>query len=470
MDRANSICWDKPRVATSIKFNDEGANNQIKTDTNFTRHDTPHPRDLKARHQKLLQERQKSEESERSGSMSSSSAIAGGSTSGSNAVTSTTAVVNGGGDQKPKPAKPQPPPRTFPRPIPTATPNSDTTSETDSVIVRSDTEVNRSQKMLSQRIAEEALVNRSHLRDSLRRSQEKDQSNPSTQVITDRVKQIKIGNGVANKVEVVNVPSSYSDEEDENDEEGQTTAIFNDKHVGFIDDEGNEAVGDVQQESNDEIQERHDKLHRRDTPHHLKNKRINSSNSKFDQEKVASIISSSGTSNSNVMTQNLPNNPEPFQLETNHSRHNSSNHSGGDTESLRSSCLSSVSKGTTEKLLEGPVELKEIKIEVVKMASGLGLSIAGGKESTLYKGKEGIFVSRVTEGGAAHAAGLRVDDKIISVNNVSLEDVKHYEAVFILKSSGDRFVVVVKREVPIQSKTKVTTYMYNPKVYSSSKN
>ena len=118
-------------------------------------------------------------------------------------------------------------------------------------------------------------------------------------------------------------------------------------------------------------------------------------------------------------------------------------------------------------MLDGPVELKEIKIEVVKLAGGLGLSIAGGKESTLYKGKEGIFVSRVTEGGAAHAAGLRVDDKIISVNNVSLEDVKHYEAVFILKSSGDRFVVVVKREIPIQSKTKVTTYMFNPKVYSS---
>lgn len=461
LDRANSICWDKPRVATSIKFNDDGVNNQVKTDTNFTRHDTPHPKDLKARHQKLLQERQKSEESERSGSLSDQGTV-GMSSVARNSVT-LNSTVNGG--DKPKPAKPQPPPRTFPRPAPTATPNSDTTSETDSVIVRSEPEVNRTQKVLSQRIAEEALANRSHLRDSLRKSREKDQSSPS-QLITDRVKQIKIGNGVANKVEVVNV--SYS--EDDEEEEAQTTAIFSDKHVGFIDDES-EATGDAQNETHEERQERHDKLHRRDTPHHLKNKRINISTSKSDQEKVASILASSaaGTAaGTSVISQNSPN--SEFQIETNHSRHNSSNHSGGDTESLRSSCLSSVSRGTAEKLLEGPVELKEIKIEVVKLAGGLGLSIAGGKESTLYKGKEGIFVSRVTEGGAAHAAGLRVDDKIISVNNVCLEDVKHFEAVFILKSSGDRFVVVVKREVPIQSKTKVTTYMYNPKVYSSSKN
>lgn len=47
------------------------------------------------------------------------------------------------------------------------------------------------------------------------------------------------------------------------------------KHVGF----------EVEEEEDQGV--RHNRLHRRDTPHHLKNKRINS---QLDQNKVASII------------------------------------------------------------------------------------------------------------------------------------------------------------------------------------
>lgn len=44
-----------------------------------------------------------------------------------------------------------------------------------------------------------------------------------------------------------------------------------------------------------------------------------------------------------------------------------------------------------------------------RTTGGLGLSIAGGHGSTPYKGDdEGIFISRVTDGGPAHMAGLRV--------------------------------------------------------------
>lgn len=53
------------------------------------------------------------------------------------------------------------------------------------------------------------------------------------------------------------------------------------------------------------------------------------------------------------------------------------------------------------------VQLLDINVE--RTTGGLGLSIAGGKGSTPYRGDdEGIFISRVTEGGPAYNAGLRV--------------------------------------------------------------
>ena len=69
--------------------------------------------------------------------------------------------------------------------------------------------------------------------------------------------------------------------------------------------------------------------------------------------------------------------------------------------------------------METRVEVVEIQYEIhiERTNSGLGLSIAGGKGSTPYRGDdEGIFISRVTEGGPAELAGLRVADKLIAVN------------------------------------------------------
>ena len=50
-----------------------------------------------------------------------------------------------------------------------------------------------------------------------------------------------------------------------------------------------------------------------------------------------------------------------------------------------------------------------LSIRVVRTSGGLGLSIAGGRGSTPYRGDDqGIFISRVTEQGPAYSAGLRV--------------------------------------------------------------
>lgn len=55
------------------------------------------------------------------------------------------------------------------------------------------------------------------------------------------------------------------------------------------------------------------------------------------------------------------------------------------------------------------VKADPLTIVIERTNAGLGLSIAGGVGSTPFKGDdEGIFISRVTEGGPADLAGLRV--------------------------------------------------------------
>lgn len=94
--------------------------------------------------------------------------------------------------------------------------------------------------------------------------------------------------------------------------------------------------------------------------------------------------------------------------------------------------------------------LKEerLEIHIERTSAGLGLSIAGGKGSTPFKGDDdGIFISRVTKEGPADLAGLRVGDKVLRVNGVSVEYADHYDAVEVLKACGAVLVLVVSREV-----------------------
>lgn len=92
--------------------------------------------------------------------------------------------------------------------------------------------------------------------------------------------------------------------------------------------------------------------------------------------------------------------------------------------------------------------MENYEIHIERTSAGLGLSIAGGKGSTPFKGDdEGIFISRVTEGGPADLAGLKVGDKVLKVNGVSVIDADHYHAVDILKACGSVLVLVIQREV-----------------------
>lgn len=50
-------------------------------------------------------------------------------------------------------------------------------------------------------------------------------------------------------------------------------------------------------------------------------------------------------------------------------------------------------------------------------------------------------------GGPADLAGLRVGDKVTSVNGASVVDVDHYDAVEVLKACGRVLILVILREV-----------------------
>uniref|UniRef100_A0A158QIN5 Protein lap4 n=1 Tax=Rodentolepis nana TaxID=102285 RepID=A0A158QIN5_RODNA len=81
---------------------------------------------------------------------------------------------------------------------------------------------------------------------------------------------------------------------------------------------------------------------------------------------------------------------------------------------------------------------------------GLGLSIAGGVGSVPFRGlDQGIFVSRLAPGGLAETSGLKVGDKLLEVNGVSMVNVEHQVAVSALRTDATRFKLLLCREVPV---------------------
>ncbi|GFY50662.1 disks large homolog 1 [Trichonephila inaurata madagascariensis] len=108
--------------------------------------------------------------------------------------------------------------------------------------------------------------------------------------------------------------------------------------------------------------------------------------------------------------------------------------------------------GNTVRLLvkrvRGPQRVLEI--ELVKGSKGLGFSIAGGVGNQHVPGDDGIYITKVMEGGAAAVDGrLQVGDKLIAVGDVNLEHVTHEEAVATLKATSDHVVLTVaKSRIP----------------------
>ena len=425
IERANSLNWEQSRD-TAVKFASLSEEENDKLEAQFVRHNTPHPRELKARHQKLF------------------AASAG------------------------------------------------TTATKDRDNLEKDTSVqNCDHHHLTHQQQQQQQDHHSHHKQTSESSKpdshSTDSSEASSVIIRNERDNTNVINGTSGVVGVgslgfdtVGIPH-HDEDEDEGDHGGggggtigYRKEINGERHVLFPEDskvidmeienecyeddeddidydnngqhhrhqeedgrgeeeyEGNEEYEGEEEEEDDENRnrpaERHNKLHRRDTPHHLKNKRINMSYTKEEQDKLVSFI-----------RETLKKDAVSGGVGVVMNNSNSDSDYGGNSNAA-----------TVSPMNLGPVEIKQMKFHVTRAAAGLGLSIAGGKGSTPFKGNdEGIFVSRITVNGPAELAGLRIGDKILEVNDICMKEVDHYHAVDVLKTAGNSFSVVIAREVPL---------------------
>ena len=432
----NSLNWDQPRHS-AVKFADQGGggggSDEEEPDddsdplisstsgtepVNFVRHDTPHPRELKARHQKLF--------ANRDNSANTSKDEEGGGGEGDAQESNVDSATNGHHLLH----HPQQQQQNM------AAPSYSETSSAASVIIKDDEELEQQiqqqelqqQQQRKQPPGGSALFTNAGFEFDQMDGPEEEEVD--ARPITDRLRRVHIRT------------------EEDNDEEEEATRNHHlhhphhhhadrVRHVGFNssreeeaahehhDVEVEEEVDEVEEEGVEEDDEaaqaaRHAteklnmRLHRRDTPHHLKNKRIISS--KEEKEKLNSILAVSSEGSRTFGLNSLPQ-PSATML---------GGAAGADRQAV-------------------PVVI--LHLQMRRVGTGLGLSIAGGRNSSPYKGDdEGIFVSRITEHGPAEAAGLRVGDKILSVNGHDFSVIEHYEAVERLKTAGLDFAITVERE------------------------
>ncbi|KAF7494419.1 Protein lap4 [Sarcoptes scabiei] len=406
LERVNSINWDQPRHS-AVQFDVQQDDDEMDDDSdplissnsgnepaNFVRHDTPHPKELKARHLKLFanknlhndveeaapavskmpqQQRKRSSETETDLNRSEQ-------------IESNVDQSDDNGEQFVD----------FQRNDLSNHKNDESMGSRSSIIINND-------------IADEndsrAAVNTNHQSFSFNNKAFEDIAPIDSPKSIDNSIDYQTKE-IIDRVQRVNI----ADESDE--KKTSNISVTKNRHVGFennlneihtnyFEENSNDDDNDEEQEDRP-VEKLSTKLHRRDTPHHLKNKRIHSS--KEEKEKLVNILSTS------VKNQNMS------------------------TEKQSSLKTETIFK-------------HQLRLKLKKIGQSMGLSIAGGLGSSPYKGDdEGIFVSRVTENGSAEIAGLKIGDKILAVNNHSFDRIDHHEAVQVLKSAGEEFWLQVERE------------------------
>jgi disks large protein 1 len=102
-----------------------------------------------------------------------------------------------------------------------------------------------------------------------------------------------------------------------------------------------------------------------------------------------------------------------------------------------------------------------IEIDLVKGDKGLGFSIAGGIGNQHIPGDNGIYVTKIMEGGVSDSDGrLSIGDKLLNVKtkqfNKNLENVTHEDAVATLKAiNGQVYLTVQKSQHIIQNQSQL---------------
>ncbi|XP_067939142.1 tight junction protein ZO-1-like [Watersipora subatra] len=82
---------------------------------------------------------------------------------------------------------------------------------------------------------------------------------------------------------------------------------------------------------------------------------------------------------------------------------------------------------------------------------GFGIAISGGVDNPHFSsGETSIAVSGVLKGGPADNL-LKVNDRITSINGISMEDSNHSQAISFLRDSGEMVDLLIKRKVFVPS-------------------
>ncbi|KAM6102771.1 protein scribble homolog isoform 35-T35 [Theristicus caerulescens] len=242
-------------------------------------------------------------------------------------------------------------------------------------------------------------------------------------------------------------------------EEDDVEVEYNEPTVHFAEDTL------IRSEDEDEDEERpfpveKQRLIRKDTPHYKKHFKITKLPKPEAVVALLQGLNSDGVPKEEEELGGCNNNTEPEDQEE-----------AWDEDDRKNGALSAqpsvkgVSFDQANNLLIEParIEEEELTLTIVRQTGGLGISIAGGKGSTPYKGDdEGIFISRVSEEGPAARAGVRVGDKLLEVNGVSLHCAEHHVAVEALRGSGSSVSMTVLRERMVEPENAITVTPLRP--------
>ncbi|XP_041876839.1 protein scribble homolog isoform X3 [Corvus kubaryi] len=280
------------------------------------------------------------------------------------------------------------------------------------------------------------------------RAEERDRGWPNGQVPDAR----ELEKEVKSRVEEERKEAADQEEED-------VEVEYNEPTVHFAEDTL------IRSEDEDEDEERpfpveKQRLIRKDTPHYKKHFKITKLPKPEAVVALLQGLNSDGVPKEEEELGGCNNNTEPEDQEE-----------AWDEDDRKNAALSAqpsvkgVSFDQANNLLIEParIEEEELTLTIVRQTGGLGISIAGGKGSTPYKGDdEGIFISRVSEEGPAARAGVRVGDKLLEVNGVSLHCAEHHVAVEALRGSGSSVSMTVLRERMVEPENAITVTPLRP--------
>ncbi|XP_030612519.1 protein scribble homolog isoform X2 [Archocentrus centrarchus] len=265
------------------------------------------------------------------------------------------------------------------------------------------------------------------------------------------------------------VDGSFPQDEDDLDEMEveyiEPTVHFAEEPIIRGGDEDHEEDGEDGERSDEEDERPMEKrLIRKDTPHYKKHFKI----TKLPKpEAVAALLQGFSPDGLNSPTQAAEDeeDEEEEQSAGTPQHHHRIEELEDSRHQVNSSQVKGVSFDQVNNLLIEParIEEEEHTLTIVRQTGGLGISIAGGKGSTPYKGDdEGIFISRVSEEGPAARAGVKVGDKLLEVNGVDLHEAEHHTAVEALRSSGATVSMTVLRERMVEPENAITTTPLRP--------